>query len=836
MKQSKLLKKLLTGSERSFILVDRDFIIIDASYGVEIFSETPLESILQKDIRDVFPEIVGLEETFNTILLNQITSFEIKGVCRSNALEKTIYSNLYFIGTNEVEEEDKGIVICIEDVTEMMVMSQALLQRINESELLANALTASNQSIDKIISAIADALVVTDHHHHIKKINPATLKMFGYSSEELIGNSITILFKNPQDINLLNQRKSEFQYRDLINLSADQLNIEILCMSKLQSEIVIAFSCSEINDYPAIQDQVSSFVYVGRNVTDLKRKEQELLDARVSAEKSNQAKSIFLANMSHEIRTPMNGVLGMTDLLLSTNLDDRQQDFVENIRLSGNLLLSLINRILDLSKLEQEELELECLPLNLEKCLEEILDLFSFTAHNKGLEINALLEEDLPPILMTDTTRLKQVLVNLVGNALKFTAQGDVLIQVSRDRGCEVLQNPNQICLRFSIIDTGIGITPDNHDKLFKPFSQVEASTNRRFGGTGLGLAISRQLVELMNGEIGILSPVKDGQGTCFWFRIPCIIPSDSAVVPQFSEVQRNALCDSKILVVEENQNSRNAIRSCLQKFSAEVIEAKSIAEAIAYLDSTDRLDVVLIDWRLVDAHSAELIKQLHYRDKFAELPFLVMANANQQNEMQTLTDQGFWGYVTKPFKAHRLLKTIADAIVKQTSSVKEDVKREVLNLRETENSNIQIQVEQIVDQKSNDLQPSSLKILLAEDNIVNQKVMMAYLSKIGCKADLAENGQQVLQLMQTQDYDVILMDCQMPILDGYAATQAIRQLEKNSSQSQHVIIIAMTANAFTEDRDYCLEIGMDDFVSKPIRMQQLKEILEKWSSAWCAV
>jgi PAS domain S-box-containing protein len=828
MKQSKLLKKLLTASERSFITIDRQFMITDTSYGAERFSEYPHESLLNKDIRNAFPEIIGLEESFHNIWLNQLTSLEIKGVCRSLNPQEPLYFNFYIIGTNELEEEDKNIIICIEDATDMMIMSQTLMQRANESDLLANALLKSKEYIDKIISAMADALIVTDYQGKIKTVNPAAINLFGYSQNELVNASIASLFENPHQLDLIHQNYLENQLNNEQFLDRDRYftNIEILCLSKTSEEILISFSCSTIQNHQLEYNVEPNhdFVYVGRNITELKRKEQELLAARQFAEQSAKAKSIFLANMSHEIRTPMNGVLGMTDLLLGTNLDDRQQDFVENIRLSGNLLLSLINRILDLSKLEEGQLQLESLPFNLEQCIEEILELFALQAHNQGLEINACFENALPTLLIADTVRFKQIMMNLIGNAIKFTTEGEIVVRVERDRIFEQA-NPltnkdspqSQVYLRFSVIDTGIGIHPENQDKLFKPFSQVDASTNRRFGGTGLGLAICRQLVELMQGEIGIYSPVENDKGTCFWFRIPFTLQPIQN--PLSLNDNARALSKRSVLVVDANQHARYAIGYYLSKFGAEVHEFSNIMDAIRYLDARNKVDVAIIDWGLTDFNGSKLVQQIHGKEGFADLPIIAMLSANRQGEAETVINQGFCGYITKPFKEQRLLKAVFLSLGIENPVLANDASSSVVisHLRDSPKPNIGLE----------ELKRS--RILLAEDNIVNQKVTMTYLSQLGCQADLAENGEQVLELMRRKDYDIILMDCQMPLLDGYDTTQAIRQLESTAQISKHVVIIAMTANAFTEDRDRCIAMGMDDFLSKPIRRQQLKETLEDW-------
>lgn len=475
---------------------------------------------------------------------------------------------------------------------------------------------------------------------------------------------------------------------------------------------------------------------------------------------------------------------------------------------------------MDLSKLEEGELELENLPFNLEQCVEEILELFALQVHNQGLELNACFEEGLPNFLMADTVRFRQIMMNLIGNAVKFTTEGEIIVQVERDRAFEqtLIMSQPQIYLRFSVIDTGIGIDPANQNKLFRPFSQVDTSTNRRFEGTGLGLAISRQLVELMQGEIGVSSPVTDGKGTCFWFRLPFAIqPTQSHNSLAYHSQDLN---NRSILVIDANQHSRYAIRHYLAKLGAEIYEVSNISEAIAYLNSKKQVDVALIDWSLTGFNGSELAKQIHGIENYADLPLIAMLTVNRQSEIESVINQGFCGYVTKPFKEQRLLKAVFLSLgIDLPVFVNDSLSSSTVIPDLRNNSKEKGSLEKF----------KNLKVLLAEDNIVNQKVIMTYLSQLGCQADLAENGEQVLQLMQTKDYDVVLMDCQMPLLDGYATTESIRKLEATAKLSNHIVIIAMTANAFTEDRDHCLAVGMDDFLSKPISRQQLKETLENW-------
>ncbi|RYY00265.1 response regulator, partial [bacterium] len=524
--------------------------------------------------------------------------------------------------------------------------------------------------------------------------------------------------------------------------------------------------------------------------------EEEAKKAKIESERAAKVKSDFLATMSHEIRTPMNGVIGMTSLLLNTTLTAEQHEFAEIIRISGDSLLTVINDILDFSKMESGNLELEKRPFELRNCIEDVFDLFSLKAVEKDIDLIYLINHDVPDIINGDENRLRQILVNLVGNAIKFTTKGEVFISV------ELLKtDDNQHKLQFSVKDTGMGIPSEKIDKLFKPFSQVDSSITRKFGGTGLGLAISKRLIELMDGKIRIESI--EEKGTEIFFTIFSEISENIPKVTFVSQLDK--LLDKKVLIVDDNLNNLKVLAYQFQQWGMQVTTTTSANKTINFIND-NHFDLAIVDMQMPEMDGVELSKKIRENFTKQQLPIVMLTSLDKnKNEIED-ADLIFSAYLHKPIKQLQLFNTLIN-IFSNTNYLVSKVKAAPKINQEMANN-------------------YPLRILVAEDNTINQKLALKTLEKMGYKAEIASNGIKVLEMMKKQDYDLIFMDVQMPEMDGLEATKIIIQEFPNRPR-----IIAMTANAMQGDDDICTKSGMDDYISKPFSIEDLQNILIKWST-----
>lgn len=671
-----------------------------------------------------------------------------------------------------------GVLIVSEDISERKGAEEALL--------------GAYEFLERVMESTDYGIYVLDIHGAFKLVNQAVGRITGIPSGDLTGRSFFDLFPESQ--------RSWTQEAFARVLAGEKV---------LQGESEIRGRTGEtvyvnISLVPMFQDdQVISVVGTASDITARKAVEAEARHAKEAAEAASRAKSDFLANMSHEIRTPLNAIIGFSDLLSHTRLEEEQQEYVRTINQAADALLVLINDILDHTKVEAGKLELESIPFDLHNTVQDVVELMTFKARNKNLDLSFRFNSEFPGRLRGDPGRIRQVLLNLVNNAVKFTERGGVKIEVSTSVAAE-----GKTRVRIEVVDTGIGITVADQEKLFRSFSQVDASTTRKFGGTGLGLAISKQLVRLMKGEIGVRS--EPGLGSTFWFTmtLDCLPKEEHPASIPHADIR-----GVRLLVVEESPAERQRLVEMVESWGCVSGQAGDAREALRTLGQAvaagNPYQVALIDFNMTGVNGEQLARDIKADPLLETVGLIVMTSIGYPGDALSMKRVGFSGYLTKPLRASQLFDCLAMVLG-------------LGDLPELQRDTVMVTRHLIREQRRR-----GVRILVAEDNLINQKLVLRILEKAGFHSDVVSNGREAVAAVLTGRYQLVLMDVQMPEMGGLEATREIRRL-----RSEPLPIIAMTASAMKGDREMCLAAGMDDYLSKPIQREMVLEKIDRWLSA----
>ncbi len=635
----------------------------------------------------------------------------------------------------------------------------------------------------RVMNSVREVIYQVDMQGRLTFLNPAWEEVTGYTVAESLGRG-GASFVHPDD-----RAEAMTVLMPFLEEGRESARIEVRILSRQKELHWVDIWATLLHDDKGNAIGASGTI---NDITARKEAETALIAAKDAAESATQAKSQFLATMSHEIRTPMNGVLGMAQLLMSTDLNSEQRDYVRTLYQSGQSLLTIINDILDFSKIEAGKLNIEALPFDLGMAIDEVCDLMLPQIQEKKIEIVQRYAPDCPRLLVGDIGRIRQILMNFLGNAVKFTSKGHVLVDVTAESVVG-----DEVVVHLAVSDTGIGISKEKQAHLFEQFTQADTSTTRRFGGTGLGLAICKALAELMGGYVGMDS--EDGKGSTFYAVVP--LKRQSVYEARALPTELQGL---NVLLVDDLALNRRIVREGLSAHGLHLSEAASMTEAMTVLRRAvaekNPVQIALLDYHLPDGTGELLAEGIRHDPALKATRLILLSSGPVRGELERLKHAGFSAVLPKPLRLHQLLDELLHVINARP--------------RPADGS----------DEDGNDANrlPANMRVLLAEDNAVNQKVAARMLEKMGVRVDVANNGLEAVRMCLQFRYDLVLMDCQMPEMDGYAATREIRRLQALSASPRGVPVIALTANTLEGDRDRCLEAGMNDFLGKPIRQQDL--------------